>query len=741
MIQNRPAPGAEAGTAGAETAPPSAAQDLLDTLADPALLELVFLAALVAWALWMLLALRSALGRLHGRKQLAGYLEGVEAVLAGDPLSGSKLLAPVVAEDPENLGARLALGEAHAALGKPAEAHREHLEARQIFAAEGHKLQLAIVRDLRAAGELGEAQLAVDEALRSAPRDLALQQEAWEIKLEAGRFEEALPHGRQLLGARPDPGLRRRLAHAAARAGSLRLQRSEMGEAKKLFHAALGYDPENHEARKGRILLGEESAEAGELLRLPTPETALVPVDAENQPLVEVEEDARSGVPALRYFPECVCSGCGAAVSRAQQMQARFVCDVCGKEAAPVYSDDAMVGRLDDAGALLDEIEENERFVRRLAEDGAAGNEVAERQLRELGAAAVPACLDVALAGHSTEKLQGVLLESARSHPEQLLRWRRETLRSLEQQLLGRFQRSQIDDLLGPVLRRLGSEILPWLREQLQGAPEIGDPSFRGLIVNGYVGTRDLMAFEDLAARLSPVEIVRHLNRIPDEELAPWIAALPAGPSYAREAILLDTSLESDRAFALALASIDEARVAELASVLTLRGPEDELLRALTEMLEFERQAAERAEAVLQSFGAEALSELVAAFADPGRERSRTRVRRLIHAAGARAVPLLARCFGGAPAEGDQRTIELIAEIGNPAIALLAESYRSRPRWFGFVPARRSSTRHPRACKLRALAHIGTQLARDTLAHLADEESDGELQSLARELQRNPGAR
>ena len=718
----------------------SAAQEFLDTLADPALLELVFLVALVLWALWMLFTLRSALGRLHGRKQLAGYLEGVEAVLAGDPLSGSKLLGPVVAEDPENLGARLALGEAHAALGKPAEAHREHLEARQIFAAEGHKLQLAIVRDLRAAGELGEAQLAVDEALRSAPKDLELQREAWELKLEAGLFEEALPHGRQLLGARPEAGLRRRLAHAAARAGSLRLQRSEAADAKKLFDAALGYDPENHEARKGRILLGEEAAEAAELLRLQSPETALVPVDAEDRPLVELKEDAPGGLPALRLFPECVCSRCGAAVSRGQQLQARFVCDVCGQEAAPVYSEAAMSGRIEDAGALLDEIEENERFVRRLAEDAATGNEVAEHQLRDLGAAAVPACLDVVLAGQSNDKLQGVLLDAARNDPDQLLRWRRETLRSLDQQLLGRFQRSQIDELLGPLLRRLGSAVLPWLREQLRSAPEIGDAAFRGLIVNGYVGTRDLMAFEDLAARLSPVEIVRHLNQIPDEELAPWVAAIPTGPSYAREAILLDTSLESDRAFALALASVDEARVAELASVLTARGPEDELLRALTEMLEFERQAAERAEAVLQSFGAEALSELVASFADPGRERSRERVRRLIHAAGARAVPLLARCFGGAPAEGDERTIELIARIGNPAVPLLAESYRSRPRWFGFVPARRSSTRHPRACKLRALALIATPLARDTLAHLADEESDGELQSLARELLRKPGA-
>ncbi len=718
---------------------PSAAQELLNTLADPALLELLFLLALLALGLWLFFAIRSTVGRLHGRKQLAAYLEGVEAVLASDPLSASKLLAPVVAEDPENLGARLALAEAHAALGKPAEAHRQHLEAHQIFAADGHKLQLGIVRDLRAAGELGEAQRAVDEALRATPRDIDLQREAWELKLEAGLFEEALPHGRHLLSVRPDSGIRLRLAHATARAGTLRLARGERSEAKALFQAALGYDAENLEARKGRILLGESSPQAEELLRLPHSDTALVPVDEEDHPLVEVRGESSGILPALRFFPECICSNCGAALLPGRALEARFVCELCGQDASPVYSDAEMSGRLQDAAALLDEIEENDRFLRRLAEDVAAGVVAAEGRLRELGAAATSAILDVALAGARSDKLQDILLEAARSEPGQLLRWRRLRVQDLDQQVLGRFQRPSIDQLLRPVFRRLGPEVLPWLGEQLRDAPEVGDASFRGLIVNGYVGTRDMVAFEELAARLSPVEIVRHLNQIPDEELAPWISAIPAGPSYAREAILLDSSLECDRAFGLALAEIEEARLEELASVLKSRGPEDELLRVLTEMLEEEGSVADRAEGILQSFGEEALAELVAAFADPGRERSRQRLRRLIRGAGAGAVPLLARCFGGAPSEGDERTIELIAQIGHQAIAPLAESYRRRPRWFGFVPARRSSTRHPRACKLRALAKIASGPARAALSELAAEENDAELLSLARQLLRQPG--
>jgi hypothetical protein len=720
---------------------PSAAQGVYETLGDPALLELLFVLVLSGLILWILLGLRGALRRLHGRKQLAAYLEGVEAVFAGDPGSAQKLLQPVVAEDPENLGARLALGEAHAALGMPADAHREHLEARQVFAAEGQKLQLAIVRDLRAAGELGEACLAVDEALLGAPKDLDLQREAWELKLEASLFEAALPHGRALFAADQDPRLRRRLAHANARAGSVRLQRGEQEAARELFRAALGYDAENHEARKGRIALGEEKAEAEQLLSYASGENALVPVDENDQALVQLEPEAHGvqRLPAMELFPESVCAHCGAPVPSTQRSEARFVCEVCGRESSQRYSDEGMQAGVQDASTLLDEIEENERYVQRLAEEKARGNDVAGRQLLGMGEKALHGCLDVALRDAQQDLLE-TIVTLARQEPEGLLSWRKARVTERDAQILGRLRHGGIDELLAPVFRRLGSDALPFLRGLLGQSGELAEAGLRGLVVHGYVGTADLVAFEDLSARMSPVEIVRHLNQVPNDELADWIAELPTGPSYVRDAILLDERLDKESAFALALARVNESRLVELADVLRERGPEDELLRTLVAMLGESAETAGRADAVLRDFGAHALPELVAAFADPSRDKSRERVGMLIHACGAVAVPQLARCFGGAPGESDDRCIELIARIGNPSVKPLLENYRTRPRWFGFVRSRKSSSLHPRACKLRALAGVGTPLAQDALRQIADEETDAELSSLARELLRK-GAR
>ena len=171
---------------------------LLEFLEDPVVLEVTAVTLLALLLLWFFLSLRSSLRSLHGRRQLVDYLDGLEALLAGDPERARNRLTPVVEIDPENLGARLALGEALYKLDNPAEAHRQHIEAHQVFQAESPSVHLSLSKDLRKAGEHLDALGHLDKAIDKRPRDEKLLQESWSLREEMGRFEEAFAAGQLL---------------------------------------------------------------------------------------------------------------------------------------------------------------------------------------------------------------------------------------------------------------------------------------------------------------------------------------------------------------------------------------------------------------------------------------------------------------------------------------------------------------------------------------------------------------
>ncbi len=701
-----------------------ASHPFLDLLEDPVFLQIVCLSIVALLVLWLILSIRSSLGKLQGRRLLVKYLGGLEASLAGDNEEAVTLLQAVVEADPENLGARLALGNAFFALERPADAHRHHMEAQQTFAAEGPRIQLSIVRDLRAAGEHADAVELVDEALDQHPKDEALLAEAFELKCEAGMFQDALIPGRRLFERNRDETFRGRLGATAARAGMLAIAHGERDEAARLFQESLGYDAENREAQTGRILASPEP----DLAQLPAP----APGGAGTALLAE-SDVARISRSLLDFFPEAVCPRC-------RSPRSGESCATCGSEEPALYAESELERALRAPEEALDEIEENDAWFRRLAIAARSGDAEAAGRMLDGGAAALPSLLSVLLeSGDQDGRLRDVCVGLGREHPDALFRARaahRAGHRGVLDRLTGK---ADVDALLGPVFRRLGAPPRAHFDRLIRDSQALDERGLRGLVIDYYVGLADLAGFEELAARYSPVEVVRRLNKIPDSELAPLFSLLPEEASFLRSAILMDPALDRPAAIALALLRVDGDALVRWRTLLTERGPGAQMLAELVLQLGDPNPGA-NIEAMLGAFLADAQEHLVAGFADPDRNpAAKAALARLLHAAGPRIVPDVIRCFGSTPSELDARAMDLLVSFGDDAVPYLESEYREQVGWLGRLGASRFRPKHPRSQICRALARIEGSAARKALKRLLKEESDAELASLLRELVRTHG--
>lgn len=703
---------------------PSSLGGAIDFLQDPVFLEIVAITAGVAILLGALLRIRSSLHRLEGRRLLVKYLDGVEACLSGDPETAATVLGSVVDADPENVGARLALGDALYGAQRPVAAHQQHMEAREVFAAGGPQVDLALVKDLRAAGELAEALERVDAALAEHAKDEALLEEAWSLKSEAGAFEGALTAGRSLFQRRGGAKWRERLAGTAARAGMLALSRGEPERAADLFRESLGYDEHNREARTGRALIGSPD------------DLPLLGEGVTDGPLMLTGADSPAAR-VLAIFPEAVCGVCGTPREGSAGNGEHARCPSCGDSLPAVYADAELADTLKDAEASVDEIEETDAWFRRLALLAREGDDGARRALIEGGGKALhPLLTTLFESGDSQARLREIVVLLGQRDPEALID-ARGTLKAQGRGMLDRLTgRRDPDPALAPVFRRLGPAARECFTAVVNEAGGLADRGLRGLVVDYFVGLADLSAFEDLAARYAPVEIVRNLNRMPAEEVAPLIALLPEGPSFLADAILLDPALEQPNALVLAALQAPEDLQPRFAKVFAARGPGAHVLAALVHHLD-EDQTRAKAEQLLTRFRADGLEHLVAAFADPDTPGSaHPSIARLIAACGEHAVPPLVRCFGSAPTEGDDRVVALLASLGEVAVTPLGAAYSNQSRWLGRVGANLLRGRYTRSCIVRALGAIEGAVATKALGALAAEETDPELASLVREVRR-----
>ena len=739
-------------------------RSFLDWLEDPVVLEVAAISVGVLLVLWLLWSVRSSLTKLHGRRHIVKYLDGVEAALAGDHKMAAALLGEVVTADPENLGARLYLGDALRRLGRPVEAHRQHVEAREVSENDGPALQLRLIQDLHEAGESADALERLEDALERWPRDPELLEAGLEVYSSAGRFEDALKVGRSLQSISRDDARRERLASLACQVAYQRLQKGERESATRFFREALASDEQHELARIGLAIAdpgrGEERGErllsvaeelalpagrADEALALANPDSSpsetrkalVTTIDAQlasDGDASPIERSARGLQTIAGLLPSGRCTRCGAV--RAASPGACPSCGALGK----VAHDDDDDRELADAAALLDEIDENDAWFQALSERLLQGDNDAEHELRESGGRALPALLAAYVEGreaHDAERLLSLCVEIGRREPELLIEAQRAFANENRPRLYRLLQRGDVDHALGAVFRALGASVRPAFEAVLADPGGLADAGLRQLVLDYFVGLADAEAFEMLASRFSPVEIVRHLNGVPDDELVPLFGKLRAGRSFLREAILEDAALDRPAALVAAALAADGEAVEAWVALFKRRGPGTRVARALVQALECEDDRAERAEVYLDRFARSGRELLVAAFADPASEaRALPALERLLHSAGRAAIPELVQVFAANPTAVDDRTAALLTSFGELALKDLEAAYRGSAGWLGKLGARLFRAKHPRTMILRTIAAIGGTKARLTLRRLQDAESDAELSSLIEQLLR-----
>ncbi len=658
------------------------------------------------------------------------YLDGLEALLAGDPERARKRLTPVVEIDPENLGARLALGEALYELDNPAEAHRQHIEAHQVFQAESPSVHLSLSKDLRMAGEHGDAMRHLDKAIEKRPRDEKLLQESWSLREEMGRFEEAFAAGQLLFSKKGSDVHRRRLAQTAAKAGESALRLGKNKDARDWFQKALHLDPENLASRRGSLMLDPAELEAAARY---LPEAALL---AGVEIATKQAHPERLESKLLSLFPEAECPRCGAS----RRIENAGPCPACESRQMPTFAGHQGLGRFEDPEALLDEIEENRGWFERLAQRCAAGEPEAKAEIREASGKAVLPLLVVYLAeesGSGREALALLLIELGDRHPEELLSartWMKESRNKVLDFITGT---PNLDRELGVLFRRLGPPALPAFQELLDHGVGLEDPGLRELVIDYFVGLGSLESFEKLAPRYSPVEIVRHLNRVPAMDLVPLIQQMPEGSSFLRDAILMDPNLDHDEALVEALARCDDESVPRFRELWEKAGPSRDLLTGLVALLGRESHVATRARNLLRDHVQDALQFLVAAYADPATANTALPLLEdLLQNTGRDSVRELVRVFGSSPSFSDDRCIQLLAGLPEEAIPEIQAAYENQISLLGKIQSVLFRGRHPRRCLIRALENNPSPRAQEAIQGLARSENDAELGSLIREVLR-----
>ncbi|GEM_PF-2743420 len=698
-------------------------QNFWSFLSDPTFLQvgvaLLFLLVLlrVAWVL------KKSLRRTRARKRLTDYLEAVESVLSGDAKSAVLKLERVLSEDPENLGARLALAKADLELHRPAEAHRRNLEAIEVFGAEGAGVEYAMIRSLIAAGEEGEALEHLKAAASRFPGDQDLLELSWELHENCGLFEAAIRAGKKVYSNRPNNENRMRLARTFAKAGAFFLERGKKKEALESFKESLSLNSDEIQAKRGYLSLNPTEGE--KLLGQP------LFVLKEN----ELPPDGRAPQPSLdplgEIFTDAECPVCHA--PRNPEWES---CKSCGDNAPSVYAHDQYMRVVPNPRETLDGIERNESWLQLQLEKIQHGDEGALSELEAAGERSLPLLLRfLCTTAHPQQSLFDLCLRFAQKNPQAFLQAIKnfKNNRSGIRDLLGLETpgRNLIADLVGS----LGGSGLEAFRKERDSAEALSHPQRRSMILDYFIGLKDAEEFDALFARFSPFEIIRHLNQSSPSRVADLMLALASseGPSCS---LFVEEALGCEDALILALGkSKGEVQKRILQWVLN-KGPRPSLIHRLVEKLD--QDNVEIIETALNGFALEGRKVLVERFADPRLPpRCSAVLQRVLLQAGPGVIADLCRCFGSAPAPSDDRICAVLVQFGVEAVPEILRAYKQHRGFLAMLGIQQNLARHARSLLLRVLAQIAPKS--QAFLEIESFEKDPELLSLVRYLRTQEG--
>ncbi len=705
----------------------------------PGVVETLVAMLVVGLGLWIGLRLTRIVAGVRGRAQLEDYLLGVEQALAGDLEGAHQRLARVLEVDPENHYARMLLGKVLAEQGEAAQAHKHHLYLQRAFGVESGENDLQLARALLQCGRPAEAAAAAARVVATDPRHQGAHEFLFRAHLQAGDHEAAAASGRRLLALSGPPAgaLRTDVAAALAGAGELHLRRGDVAAAQQALEQARALASDHSTvqlfaARLDAAQRGLATAALPFLMPPPTAKDGDLPVPtatgrmvarAAGQPLAPMTTVA-AWLPALAPLLPAGrwrCGACGSALAGA-----RAQCPRCGVEGRAEVDEPNLFLAVATPGHLADAIEANAAHVRRTVRAALAGAAtpmapaaVAARQgVAQLGERAVGELLASACGSDqaTTDVAIGLLQQLGPAITPALFAAADE----LEDGRLLPIGTNPIAHVVGRVVQGFDRAALPHVETLFASAR----PSSRKILIDYFLGLADPQEFQVVLERFPPIEILHRLNKIDSAVLRRFLQAVPPDHFVADVLLLESTFYREDEL----LAAIPGAQhPAALERVLVQRGPSrtltSELLRALGEAAL--RPVALR---VLQAFSGRVLDHLLAAFVDRDRSADvRGRLAELLAGLGPASVDRLCASFGPEPTSLDDELRSVLVTMGDDAVPALQSAY-SRPGVIERLTVGLFGRSHNRRAQIvRALASIGSPVAKSALRSLREHETDANL--------------
>ncbi len=383
--------------------------DLKALLAEPLIVEGLFVIVLFFTVLLVFRRIRKIAQELERRRALADYVRGLDEFLREAYRPAAKILEKVLERDPENVEARIALGDCYRKRGDPAEAKRHHHHVHKVF---GHELArnfLSLGRDELALRNYDKAAEAFQRAVDLAPREGDALAGLAQAYAEGGNPIAAAETLRQLYPHGPAEDLPLARRRAAGRrfcdAGEASLADGDVERAIAFHTEAIAFQPESVRARIGLLraahALGDDARardlveeHLGALRDLAEDESTLFEPSAARPPGAPGEGAAPQSTTMLPMRIENV----GALVAAVDAKTAHYACSHCGvlaRDYAECCDRCGSVGTIEALSELVelytmpisgfreavDEVEESTAFLQTLARKGSLGDEDAMKSL------------------------------------------------------------------------------------------------------------------------------------------------------------------------------------------------------------------------------------------------------------------------------------------------------------------------------------------------------------------------
>lgn len=686
----------------------------------PGVPEVLLVCALAGCVLIVWGRLSSLVRNAQARSALQDYLLGVEQALQGDHGGAEKRLRRVLEQDPENHYARMMLGKVLGQRGQAEQAHQQHLYLQKAFAVESAENELLLAQSLLAAGLPADSAEVAERAMTRMPANMNGWAFLYQARLQQGDRAAALRAGRRALALarRGDEQRRwrRELARTYADQGMAAWRTGDPKAAVAAAKDARLLDGEHGQVAllKARIDgMRRDVDDVARSIAAPIGERGVACKDGDEAGVASPGDHLRRECFSGLLEPaRWVCRACDAPLDRAL-----LRCSRCGAGAPAELCEPALVAAIDAPMEIMDRIDVNDAHVRRSVRAFLAGAEARRDELMALGDAAVPELLRAACNAAEQDRatIASLIVEMGAEVVPALFA-ASEALSQSKVWGLG----EDATPVLQRIVQQLGRDALPHMQPLFHSAR--GD--HRRVLIDYFLGLRDVEAFQSVLERFPPMEILHQINAAPAPVLEAFLRSIPRG-HFLVESILLEPTFYRDEALLAAVSGADDPEV--LVAVMLRRGPTRALVDALIEGTTDEALAATSMR-ILEEFGDRVLEHCLAGFASPvmGGEGQHRLARVLVRGGGAAAAHI-ADGFGPEPSHSDEQLRRLLVIIGDDGVDAMVAAYE-RSGWLEKVSVGLLPRHNNRRVQIvRSLAELGTRPANKALKSLIKREKDDNL--------------